>query len=260
MVLAHSWEDHETMHVARHLPRWFAKRMLTAGRRSALASLLLLAGSLSLAADHLGQAPTGTIAGHPALARSPRHATTSTGHRGDAVNVAFIGSEADLHCMLALAGWYAADPITLKTSAKIAAAVVLKKPYDHAPISNLYLWGRVQDAAFEQPVGNSPSQRHHVRFWRSAEVDPQGRPLWLGAATFDQSVEISRTTGGFTHMIAPEIDKERDKLLLDTVAADTIDGYYWVERFQPEAPGKNGGGDPYRTDQRLAVGVIDLRE
>lgn len=85
-----------------------------------------------------------------------------------------------------------------------------------------------------------------------------GRPLWLGSATFDQRVEISRTTGGFTHQINPEIDNERDKLLLDTVAADAINGYYWVARFQSQAEGKNGGGDPYQTDQRLAVGVIDL--
>lgn len=220
--------------------------------------LLSLVASQATAADHLGQSPTGTITGHPAIARSPRHAITSTGHQGDAINVAFIGDEESLHRTLALAGWYAADPITLKTSARIAADCVLHKPYPHAPVSDLYVWGRVQDAAFEQPVGRSPNQRHHVRFWRSREVDAEGRPLWLGSATFDQRVEISRTTGGFTHQINPEIDKERDKLLLDTVAADAINGYYWVDGFQSQAEGKNGGGDPYQTDQRLAVGVIDL--
>lgn len=224
-----------------------------------MAALLACAASSLSASDPLGNEPTGTIPGHPALAQSPRHATTSSGRQGDAVNIAFIGHEEDLHRALALAGWYAADAITLKTSVRIAADCVLKKPYPHAPVSNLYLWGRVQDAAFEQPVGNSPSQRHHVRFWRSSDVDDQERPLWLGTATFDERVELSRTTGGFTHKISPEIDKERDKLLLDTVAADTIDGYYWVDRFQPQPSGKNGGGDPYQTDQRLAVGIMDLR-
>jgi hypothetical protein len=32
-----------------------------------------------------------------------------------------------------------------------------------------------------------------------------------------------------------------------------------VEQFHQLAKGKNGGGDPYFTDRRLAVGVIDIR-
>jgi len=203
--------------------------------------------------------PSGTIAGHPALAGSPRHTTTAQGRQGDAVNVALIGSEEELHQVLAAAGWYAADPITLRTSLRIAADVVLRKPYPHAPVSDLYLWGRRQDAAFEQPVGGSPKQRHHVRLWRSTDLDPAGRPLWLGAATFDERVELSRTTGGVTHKISPDIDRERNKLLSDAIRVGALDGYYWVDRFHHQGQGRNGGGDPYHTDRRLAVGVIDLR-
>ena len=203
--------------------------------------------------------PNGTIAGHPALAGSPRHTTTAQGRQGDAVNVALIGSEEELHQALAVAGWYAADPITLETSLRIAADCVLHKPYAHAPVSDLYVWGRKQDAAFEQPVGDSPKQRHHVRFWRSRELDRSGRPLWLGAATFDERVEISRTTGGFTHKNSPNIDSERNKILGDAITARALDGYYWVEQFHRQRDGRNGGGDPYFTDRRLAVGVIDLR-
>lgn len=206
-----------------------------------------------------GAAPTGTVEGHPAIARAPRHTVTATGHVGDAVNVAFVGSEEELHRMLAAAGWYAADPITLESSLRIAADVVLRKPYPHAPVSDLYLWGRRHDVAFEQPVGDSPKQRHHVRFWRSAEVDRRGEPLWLGAATFDERIEISRTTGGITHKIAPEIDHERNKLVVDTARAGALDGYYFVDDFHRVREGRNGGGDPYVTDGRLAVGVILLR-
>ena len=240
--------------------------------RRRAAAMAAAAGWLSLmlpappvAADEQPQrtpaaaAPTGAIEGHPALARSPRHTTTSRGHQGDAVNVAFIGSEEELHRVLAVARWYAADPITLETSLRIAADVVLHKPYAHAPVSDLYLWGRRQDVAFEQPVGDSPKQRHHVRFWRSRELDRAGRPLWLGAATFDERVEISRTTGGVTHKISPNIDRERNKLVSDAIRAGTLDGYYWVDQFHRQGQGTNGGGDPYFTDRRLAVGVIDQR-
>jgi len=228
-------------------------------RTCSFALLMLASSAFASAADLLDHAPTGTMEGHPALARSPRHTTTSRGNQGDAINVAFVGTEEDLHRTLSAAGWYAADPITLKTSLEIAADVVLHKPYAHAPVSDLFLWGRKQDAAFEQPVGDSPKQRHHVRFWRSHDRDRTGRPLWLGAATYDERVEISRTTGGITHKISPNIDGERNKLVADSIRAGALDGYYWVEQFHAQAEGKNGGGDPYFTDRRLAVGIIDIR-
>lgn len=198
------------------------------------------------------------VEAHPALARAPRHTRTKHGHQGDPVNVAFVGTDKELHCVLAAAGWYAADPITLATSLRIAADVVLRKPYDHAPVSDLFLWDRVQDAAFEQPVGDSPKRRHHVRFWRSPEVDAAGEPLWLGAATFDERVEISRTTGGITHRIAADVDAERNKVVTDAHRAGVLGTFYWIDRFHPEREGRNGGGDPWHTDGRLAVGVISL--
>lgn len=220
-----------------------------------------LAGTVIAAASAAGTPPgaSGTIEGHPAIVRAPRRTVTAHGHEGDAVNIGFIGSDEELHRMFAAAGWYAADPITLETSLRIAADVVLRKPYPHAPVSDLFLWGRRHDIAFEQPVGESPKQRHHVRFWRSAEVDHHGEPLWLGAATYDERVEISRTTGGITHRISPEIDRERNKLVRDAARAGTLDGYYWVDDFHGIRTGRNGGGDPYFTDGRLAVGVILLR-
>ena len=229
-------------------------------RASGLVAVVFLFASLAAVhAEPPAQPPSERIDGHPALARSPRHTTTAQGRQGDAINVAFIGTEEELHRMFAAAGWYAADPITLETSIRIAADVVVHKPYAHAPVSDLYVWDRKQDAAFEQPVGDSPKQRHHVRFWCSREVDRQGEPLWLGAATYDERVELSRTTGGITHKIGPEIDSERNKLVTDAARAGVLDGYYWVDPFHKDRQGRNGGGDPYVTDGRLAVGVIDVR-
>ena len=201
--------------------------------------------------------PAGSV--HPALSDPPQRTKTSRGHEGDPVNIAFIGSETDLHRTLCLAGWFAADATTLKTSLKIVAAVVVRKPYDHAPVSDLYLWDRKQDAAFEQPVGKSPKQRHHVRFWRSAAVNAEGHPLWLGAATYDERVELSRTTG-VTHRIAPDVDKERDKIIHDAHGSGSLGNAYFIEPFHRAMQGKNGGGDPYYTDGRLAVGIISVRK
>ena len=91
------------------------------------------------------------------------------------------------------------------TSLRIAADTVLRRPDDDAPVSNLFLFSRKQDLAFEQPVGDSPRQRHHVRFWRWDKLY-EDRTAWIGAATFDQSVGLSHTTGQVTHHIAPDVD------------------------------------------------------
>ena len=137
--------------------------------------------------------------------------------------------------------------------------VVFDRKYADAPVSNLYLFGRKEDLAFEQAVGSDPTRRHHVRFWRSQEVDKNGEPLWFGAATLDQSVGLSHTTGQITHHISPDVDAERDKVIDDIKRAGDLASVYWIDGFHKELEGKNGGGDPWRTDGRLAVGVLELK-
>jgi hypothetical protein len=154
------------------------------------------------------------------------------------------------------AGWFPADPITLRSSLRIAAGTILHRPYADAPVSNLFFYGRKQDLAFEQPIGNDPRKRHHVRFWRSARLDEAGQPLWVGSATLDKSVGFSHTTVQITHHIAAEIDPERDKIIDDIRAAGDLQESYWVDDFLEPPHGRNGGGDPWRTDGRLEVGVL----
>ena len=187
---------------------------------------------------------------------APQTTLTAEGYTGDPINLALVATEEEIHCAMLKAGWTPADPITLKSSVRIAADTIERRPYRNAPVSNLYVWDRKQDLAFEQPVGNSPKQRHHVRFWRSEQVDANGKPLWLGAATYDVSVGLSRTTGRVTHHIAPNVDAERDKLIKDLEDASTVEGVYWIDGFQDKLTGQNGGGDPYETDGRLEVGII----
>jgi hypothetical protein len=118
------------------------------------------------------------------------------------------------------------------------------------------LYGRKEDLAFEQPIGNDPRKRNHVRFWKSDKLDDQGRPLWMGAATLDAKVGLSHTTGEVTHHISPDVDSERDKLLDDLQKSGSITSVDWIDNFQPQHQGRNGGGDPYHTDGRLAVGTL----
>jgi hypothetical protein len=123
-------------------------------------------------------------------------------------------------------------------------------------VSNLYLWGRPQDLAFERSVGKSPRQRNHVRLWRAAQPDGEGRPLWLGAATFDRSVGFSHRTGQITHHIAADVDAERDQLFADLDHTGLLVEEYRVPGVGPTRRGRNGGGDVYYTDGDIRVGVL----
>lgn len=193
---------------------------------------------------------------HPALDAAPRIARTANGIPGDPLNVALVGTEKEVVAAMLAAKWLPADPVTWKSSLKIAVGTILHRPYTDAPVSSLFVWGRKQDLAFEQPVGNDPRRRHHVRFWRSEELDGDGRPLWIGGATFDTKVGFSHTTGQITHHIAADVDAERDKLMNDLSQTLRLKVREWVDGFQEKLEGRNGGGDPYHTDGRLAVAVL----
>jgi hypothetical protein len=193
---------------------------------------------------------------YPGLEDIPRITYTKSGIPGDALNVALIGTEGQVKKIMVAARWYPADPLTLRSCLEIAEASVLKRPYDDAPVSNLYLAGHKQDLAFEQPVGDDPRRRHHVRFWRSQDLDPDGRPVWVGAAVFDAHVGLSRTTGQVTHVTGPDIDAERDYLFTDLKRTGDLAETYVIAGFHTVREGRNGGGDPWHTDGDLYVGVI----
>jgi LssY C-terminus len=194
---------------------------------------------------------------HPALDAANLPKITFTGGKmpGDPLNVCLIGSNEDLHTTMLKAGWQPADPITLKSSIRIAHASLFKKSYDTAPVSDLYLWNRKQDLAYQYP-GKNVNMRHHVRFWKSEDADEEGRPLWIGAATYDESSGIGRATLKPTHHIEANIDKERDKLFKDLEDTGYLAEWIFMENFHLELPKWNGGGDRYHTDGHLKVGLI----
>ena len=178
---------------------------------------------------------------------------------GDALNVGLEGSQEDVLCAMNAAGWSPADPVTLKSSVKIVGSVLLDRPYVRAPVSHLFYQGRREDLAFEKASGKSPDTRHHVRFWKVIDVGDDGRPVWLGAATFDRGVGVSHYTGQITHHIAPDIDAERDLLASDLAGANKVEDIYETSGIGPTLTGRNGGDDRYFTDgeilfSRLALG------
>jgi hypothetical protein len=189
----------------------------------------------------------------PALAEKTMTTTTALGLAGDALNVGLEGGRDEILCAMRAAGWRPADPVTLRSSVRIASSVLLRRAYMTAPVSDLFYDGRRQDLAFEKAAGISPKERHHVRFWLVLAEGDSGRPLWLGSATFDRSVGVSHYTGQVTHHIAPDIDAERDLLAGDLAAAGVVEASYWVTGVGATLFARNGGGDPYFTDGEIAV-------
>ena len=184
---------------------------------------------------------------------------TALGIPGDPLNVGLEGSREDVLCAMNAAGWTPADPVTFKSSVEIVGSVLLDRPYAHAPVSHLFYQGRREDLAFEKASGKSPDTRHHVRFWKVLEAGDDGRPVWLGAATFDRGVGVSHYTGQITHHIAPDIDAERDLIAADLAGAGKVEDIYETSGIGPTLHGRNGGGDRYFTDgeilfSRLAQG------
>jgi len=173
----------------------------------------------------------------PGLATLPMVTRTSTGIPGDALNVGLVGSKEDVVRAIHAAGWFPADPITLRTSIEIVGSVVLDRPYHDAP-------------------GRSADKRHHVRLWQVLEKGTDGRPVWLGSVTFDRGVGLSHDTGQVTHHIAPDIDAERDLLMRDLREAGMVQTFFQISGTGPTLLGRNGESDPYYTDGEIDVASL----
>lgn len=183
--------------------------------------------------------------------------TTPQGIPGDPINVGLVGTKEQLLGAFAKAGWNAADRLTWRSAVDIGLSVALDRPYADAPVSTLRFEGRRQDLAFEKPAGTSADTRHHVRFWLTSRLDDDGRPLWLGSASFDRGVGFSHDTGQITHHIGPDLDAERDYLTGALMSAGVIVSSGTVEGIGATRSGRNGGGDPYFTDGKIWIGILE---
>ncbi|MBN9064200.1 MAG: hypothetical protein BGP06_12925 [Rhizobiales bacterium 65-9] len=189
-------------------------------------------------------------------ASEPMLTRTAQDIPGDPLNVGVVGSRADLFQAMRAAGWSPADPVTLRSSIEIAGSVAFDRPYRDAPVSPLFYHGRREDFAFEKPDGASADRRQHVRFWRSDADGQDGRPLWLGSATFDRGVGFSHYTGAITHHIAPDVDAERDRLVHELIATGLVERSFSAPGRGATANARNGEGDPYVTDGEMRVAVL----
>ncbi len=162
-----------------------------------------------------------------------------------------VGSEAEVVKAMTAAGWSPADETTFRSSVRIVVDSVLSRPDVDAPVSNLYLFGRKQDLAFERPIGDNPASG--TTFGSGAGTSWRMATGVVRAATLDERVGLSYTTGQVTHHIGPDVDAERALIASTLGAAGYVVEDEWVNGFHKQLEGRNGGGDRWRTDGRLEV-------
>ena len=185
---------------------------------------------------------------------------TGDGLLGDPVNLALLGHEGQVHAAMTAAGWTLADDLDARSGRAMVTATVARRSYPQAPVSPLMLFDRQQDFAYQQEVGGSTSQRHHVRFWRCPEgwLLPGGYAAdWLAAGTYDKSVGFSLFTFQVTHKIEADTDIERDFVVRTVLEGSPVATVRVIRDFSTGYHSRNGGGDLIQTDGDLPV--LDLR-
>jgi hypothetical protein len=188
------------------------------------------------------------------LADAPQRAAGKDGKPGDPLNLVFIGNAEQIRQTFEQAGWAEAEKLTGKSFFETVRAVMANKGYGSAPVSQLYLYGRPEDLAFQKML-NTFAKRHHLRVWRSPTTTAEGREIWLGAATHDVGWDIR--PGVVSHAIDPELDKEREKVGADLAATGRVSAERVVTRPGPLSEGLTATGAPWKTDGRLLV--IELK-
>ncbi len=188
------------------------------------------------------------------LADAPQRASGKDGKPGDPLNLVVIGNDAEIRGGFQEAGWSEAEQKNAKSVWETVRAVVAEKAYGTAPVSQLYLYGRSEDLAFEKML-NTFTKRHHLRLWRSPVTTPAGREIWLGAATHDTGLDVR--PGVVSHAIDPDLDAERDKVGADLLVTGRVATKKLQSRPDPLSQGLTATGAPWKTDGRLIV--IELK-
>jgi hypothetical protein len=176
---------------------------------------------------------------------------TKSGAAGDPINVVFVGSKDQILSSFHQAGWLIPDPITTTSSMKIAADSLAHRSYPTAPVSNLYVYGRVQDLAFEKPT-TDVQNRGHIRIWNTGLLIG-AQTVWIGAATYDSGIELTSTTHLPTHHIAATVDLERNAVGANLSTTSLVKEERYAALTPPIFFAHNGGGDYYASDGNILV-------
>jgi hypothetical protein len=172
----------------------------------------------------------------------------------DVTNLMFIGTEEQVKSAFEAAGWATARQKNTESILETVRAIAEVRGFKEAPMSVLLLDGRRSDFDF-QKQNNTFAKRHHLRIWRRQDTF-QERPVWVSSSTHDIGIEFSQENRTFIHVIDPQIDRERAKVVSDLLFAGHVQSLALVERPKVPRSSRNATGDAIETDGRMAVLVL----
>ena len=143
----------------------------------------------------------------------PKISETITGAPAEPINIITITSKDTLTKAFIDSGWYLLDPINTKNTFKLINSIIKKKSYPKTPGLPVFWDTRANDIGFGKPTSeNLASSRHHIHFWETDFITPEGQTIWVGTAHFDQQIKKKFNIILPIHSTELIVDKEREEI------------------------------------------------
>jgi hypothetical protein len=183
----------------------------------------------------------------------PLRVNDAAGNAGDRVNFVLVGSEEKVKSALAAAGWVIVDKTKQDAVLRGLIVSLSKDAYVTLPMSELELFGRVQDYGYAQadPL-KVVASRHHFRIWRCPFVDA-GETVWAGAGTHDIGFDKDNRNNGITHKIDPATDGERDYIGESLRQTGMVVKEDFMTPTHPVTDARTATGSGFTSDGRTIV-------
>jgi hypothetical protein len=183
----------------------------------------------------------------------PLRVNDAQGNAGDRVNFILIGSESQMQSVLQSAGWVVVDKTKKEAVLHGLLVSLSKEAYVTLPMSELQLFGRVQDYGYAQgdPL-RVVASRHHFRIWRCPFL-ADGQMVWAGAGTHDTGFDKDARNNGITHKIDPATDGERDYIGESLQQTGAVMKEQYLTPTHPVTDGRTATGSGFTSDGRTLL-------
>src|SRR5262249_35918206 len=126
------------------------------------------------------------------------------------MSLLLVGTQDTLEDAFRAAGWTEAQKLSFASLKQVVLVSLRHQADPSGPVTPSFVAEQPNTLAFNQPLGTTFEQRHHIRLWRTQVQTSDGQQLWLATASFDKGFGFGSTIFLPTHQIAPDIDNERD--------------------------------------------------
>lgn len=187
------------------------------------------------------------------LDQIPPRVNDALGNLGDRVNFVIVGSLESVQTALTAAGWVVVDKNKRDAILHGLVTSLSREGYVTMPMSELELFGRVQDYGYAQadPLKVVES-RHHFRLWK-CPFTVGGQDVWAGAGTHDIGFDRDNRNNGVTHKIDPKTDGERDYIGLGLTDTGMVVKQDYMTSAHTVKEAKTATGSGFSSDGRTLV-------